>query len=162
VVVSSAITSATLLIIVAGATTFGRYLTLQNIPSQLADAVTAHIHSPWVFLLAVNIMLLVVGMFMDVISATLLLTPVFIPMLYAFNIDLMHFGLLMTVNLGIGYITPPLGVSLYITGAMTNRDLIYVSKSVLPFILIQLVILAILSYVPVPVLYLPRVMGYLH
>ena len=161
VVVSSAVTSATLLIIVAGATTFGRYLTLQNIPAQLADAVTAHIHSPWVFLLAVNIMLLVVGMFMDVISATLLLTPVFIPMLYAFNIDLMHFGLLMTVNLGIGYITPPLGVSLYITGAMTNRDLIYVSKSVLPFILIQLVILAILSYVPVLVLYLPKVMGYI-
>ena len=160
VVVSSAVTSATLLIIVAGATTFGRYLTLQNIPGQLANAVTAHIHSPWVFLMAVNIMLLIVGMFMDIISATLLLTPVFIPMLYAFNIDLMHFGLLMTLNLGIGYITPPLGVSLYITGAMTNRDLIYVSKSVVPFILIQLVILAILSYIPALVLYLPKVFGY--
>jgi len=91
----------------------------------------------------------------------LLLTPVFIPMLYAFNIDLMHFGLLMTLNLGIGYITPPLGVSLYITGAMSNRDLIYVSKSVVPFILILLVILAILSYIPALVLYLPKVFGYL-
>jgi len=161
VVVSSAVTSATLLIIVAGATTFGRYLTLQNIPGQIANAVTAHIHSPWVFLLAVNLMLLVVGMFMDIISATLLLTPVFIPLLYAFNINLMHFGLLMTLNLGIGYVTPPLGVSLYITGAMTNRDLIYVSKSVVPFILIQLVILAILSYIPILVLYLPKVFGYL-
>ena len=74
------------------------------------------IQSPVVFLLAMNILLLVVGMFMDIISATLILGPVFLPMLATFDVDMMHFGLIMTVNLAIGYCTPPMGVSLYITG----------------------------------------------
>ena len=156
VVVSSAITSATLLIIVAGASVFGRYLTLEQIPAMIADAVVSRIHSPWVFLLVVNIMLLIVGMFMDIISATLILAPILLPILSEFHISSLHFGLLMTVNLGIGYCTPPLGVSLYITGALVNRGLIYVTKSVLPFLAIQVVILLILTYWPDLVLFLPR------
>ena len=156
VTVSSAVTSATLLIIVAGATCFGKYLTLEQIPAIVTEAVVSHIHSKWVFLLAVNILLLVVGTFMDIISATLILTPIFIPMLDQFSISSLHFGLLMTINLGIGYCTPPLGVSLFITGAMVKRDIIYVTKSVMPFILIQLVILALLTYWPQLVLFLPK------
>ncbi|MBI4775665.1 MAG: TRAP transporter large permease [Deltaproteobacteria bacterium] len=161
VVISSAVTSATLLIIVAGATCFGRYLTIEAIPAQIAEAVTTNIRQPWVFLLVMNIFLLVVGMFMDIISATLILGPILVPMLSTFHVDAMHFGLLMTVNLGIGYCTPPLGVSLYITGALTNRDLIYTTWAVMPFVLIQIVILFILTYLPDVVLWLPRlVYGY--
>ncbi len=161
ITVNSAITSATLLIIVAGATVFGKYLTLEAIPMKIADAVVSNITQPWVFLLAINIMLLIVGMFIDIISATLILTPIFLPILYEFNIDILHFGLLMTINLGIGYVTPPMGVSLYITGAVTNRDLVYVSRAVMPFILIQLVVLAILTYFPDLALWAPRAfMGY--
>ncbi len=115
-----------------------------------------NIQTPWVFLLSVNIMLLIIGMFMDIISATLILTPIFLPLLSQFGIDTMHFGLLMTLNLGIGYCTPPLGVSLYISGAVANRDLIYVSKAVLPFLLIQIAILMILTFFPGLVLFLPN------
>jgi C4-dicarboxylate transporter DctM subunit len=100
-------------------------------------------------------------MFMDIISATLILGPVFLPMLGAFGIDPMHFGLIMTVNLAIGYCTPPMGVSLYITGAIANKDLIYVSRAVIPFILIQLVVLGIMTYLPELVLWLPKVMGFI-
>ncbi|PLX77710.1 MAG: C4-dicarboxylate ABC transporter permease [Desulfuromonas sp.] len=156
VVVSSAITSATLLVIVAGASVFGEYLTFEQIPNKIATAVVESIQSPWVFLLSVNILLLIVGMFMDIISATLILTPIFLPLLSSFGIDTMHFGLLMTINLGIGYCTPPLGVSLYISGAVVDRDLVYVSKSVLPFLAIQIVILLILTYWPDLVLLLPK------
>jgi len=156
VVVSSTITSATLLIIVAGATTFGRYLTLEQIPSMIADAVISQVHSAWAFLLIVNIMLLIVGMFMDIISATLILAPILLPILPEYGINSLHFGLLMTVNLGIGYCTPPLGVSLYITGALVNRGLIYVTKAVMPFLAIQIVILLILTYWADLVLFLPR------
>lgn len=156
VTVDSAVTSATLLIIVAGATVFGKYLTLEAIPAKITELVLANVDSPIVFLAIMNVMLLFVGMFMDVISATLILAPIFLPILYEFNIDILHFGLLMTVNLGIGYVTPPMGVSLYITGALTNRDLVYVTKAVAPFILIQLIVLAILTYMPDLVLYLPR------
>lgn len=156
VIVSSAVTSATLLVIVAGASVFGEYLTFEQVPNKIANAVVASIQSPWVFLLAVNVLLLIIGMFMDIISATLILTPIFLPLLSKFGIDTMHFGLLMTINLGIGYCTPPLGVSLYISGATVDRDLLYVSRAVVPFLLIQICILLVLTYWPDLVLALPR------
>ena len=156
VIVASSVTSATLLVIVAGASVFGEYLTFEQIPDKIATAVVDQISSPWVFLLSVNIMLLVVGMFMDIISATLILTPIFLPLLASFGIDTMHFGLLMTINLGIGYCTPPLGVSLYISGAAVDRNLLYVSKAVVPFLIIQIVILLILTYWADLVLFLPK------
>ena len=156
VIVSSSVTSATLLAIVAGASVFGEYLTFEQIPEQVATAVVSQISSPWVFLLAVNVLLLVVGMFMDIISATLILTPIFLPLLHKFGISTMHFGLLMTINLGIGYCTPPLGVSLYISGAAVGRNLLYVSKAVLPFLILQIGLLLVLTYWPDLVLLLPR------
>jgi len=158
--VNSAVTSATLLIIVAGATAFGKYLTLKNIPMQLSEIIVGSISEPWIFLLVINAWLLVVGMFMDIISATLILTPIFLPMLEQYHINVVHFGLLMTVNLAIGYCTPPLGVSLYITGAMRNKDLIYVSKAVAPTVLIQIAVLFVMTYWPSAVLWLPRAMGW--
>ena len=156
VIVSSALTSATLLIIVAGASVFGEYLTFEQIPGKIAAVVVDNISSPWVFLLSVNILLLFIGMFMDIISATLILTPIFLPLLGKFGIDTMHFGLIMTINLGIGYCTPPLGVSLYISGATVDRDIVYVTKAVLPFLIIQILILFVLTFVPDIVLLLPR------
>jgi len=160
ITVSSAVTSATLLIIVAGATCFGRYLALESIPEKITQAVLANIHSPAVFLMAMNALLLVIGMFMDIISATMILGPVFLPMLDAFGIDMMHFGLIMTVNLAIGYCTPPMGVSLYITGAIADRDIVFVSKAVMPFLAIQIAVLILITYMPDAVLWLPRFMGF--
>lgn len=161
VVVSSAVTSATLLVIVAGASVFGEFLTFEQIPGKVATVVVENISSTWVFLLSVNVILLFIGMFMDIISATLILTPIFLPLLSQFGIDTMHFGLLMTINLGIGYCTPPLGVSLYIAGATADRNIVYVSKAVMPFLLIQVIILLILTFLPDIVLLLPRmVYGY--
>jgi C4-dicarboxylate transporter DctM subunit len=160
VMVGSAVTSATLLIIVAGATVFGKFLTLENIPTKLSELIVGSITQPWVFLLVMQFWLLVVGMFMDIISATLILTPIFLPMLEQYQINVVHFGLLMTVNLAIGYCTPPLGVSLYITGAMRNKDLLYVSKAVMPTVLIQIGVLFLFTYWPDAVLWLPRAMGW--
>jgi C4-dicarboxylate transporter DctM subunit len=156
VIVSSAVTSATLLVIVAGASVFGEYLTFEQIPGKIADAVVTNINNPYIFLLAVNILLLIVGMFMDIISATLILTPIFLPLLTQFGIDTLHFGLIMTINLGIGYCTPPLGVSLYITSTVVDRDILFVTKAVLPFLAIQFVILLILTYWADLVMFLPR------
>ena len=156
VIVDSAVTSATLLVIVAGASVFGEYLTFEQIPGKIAGVVVENIASPWIFLLAVNVLLLIIGMFMDIISATLILTPIFLPLLAKFGIDTMHFGLIMTINLGIGYCTPPLGVSLYITGATVDRNIVYVSKAVVPFLLIQIAILLLMTFWPGLVLLLPR------
>jgi C4-dicarboxylate transporter DctM subunit len=81
-------------------------------------------------------------------------------MLAGFGVDPIHFGLIMTVNLAIAYCTPPMGVSLYITGAIANRDLVFVSKAVLPFLIIQYAVLFIITYLPGPVLWLPRLLGF--
>ena len=91
----------------------------------------------------------------------MILGPVFLPMLDAFGINWMHFGLIMTVNLAIGYCTPPMGVSLYITGSIANRDLIYVTKAVMPFILIQLFVLLLITFFPGVVLWFPKLMGFI-
>lgn len=161
ITISSAITSATLLIIVAGATCFGRLLTLQNIPGRITEVVLTNIQSPLLFLLVMNILLLMVGMFMDIISATMILGPVFLPMLNAFGVNWMHFGLIMTINLAIGYCTPPVGVSLYITGTISNKNLIYVSRSVMPFLAIQLAVLLLVTYLPDVFLWFPKLLGVL-
>jgi C4-dicarboxylate transporter DctM subunit len=158
VIVSSAVTSATLLVIVAGASVFGEYLTFAQVPDKVANAVVASITSPWMFLLAVNGLLLIVGMFMDIISATLILTPIFLPLLSKYDISTLHFGLLMTINLGIGYCTPPLGVSLYIASAVADRDILYITRAVLPFLLIQVALLMLYTYWPDLVLFLPNLL----
>jgi tripartite ATP-independent transporter DctM subunit len=161
VVVSSAVTSATLLVIVAGASVFGEFLTFEQIPNKIANAVVDRIDNKYVFLLAANILLLFIGMFMDIISAILILTPIFLPMLAQFEIDTMHFGLLMTINLGIGYSTPPLGVSLFIAGQIAKRDIVYISRTVGPFLVIQILLLLLFTYWADLVLWLPRVLyGY--
>lgn len=156
VIVSSSVTSATLLVIVAGASVFAEYLTFEQIPGKIANTVVTNISNPWVFLLVVNLLLLVVGMFMDIISATLILTPIFLPLLAQFGIDTLHFGLIMTINLGIGYCTPPLGVSLYISSAVVDRDILFVTKAVLPFLAIQIAVLLLLTYWADLVMWLPR------
>jgi C4-dicarboxylate transporter DctM subunit len=160
VVVGSAVTSASLLIIVGGATCFGRYLTLESIPAKITEAVTAGIHSPIVFLLVINLVLLVVGMLMDIISATLIIGPICIPLLIAFGIDPIHFGLIMTVNLAIGYCTPPVGVSLYIAGAIAKRDIVFVTKAALPFLIIQISVLLLITFFPELIMWLPRLFGF--
>jgi C4-dicarboxylate transporter DctM subunit len=161
VVVDSAVTSASLLIIVAGASVFGRYMTLQNIPGRITEAVLSGITSPEILLLAMNILLLFVGMFMDIISATLILGPVLLPIIAHYGIDPLHFGLILTVNLALGYCTPPVGVSLFIAGSVADRNLLFMSKAVMPFLAIQIVVLVFLTYFPAAVLWLPRVLGYI-
>ena len=161
VTVSSAVTSATLLIIGAGATCFGRLLTLEDIPGKITEAVLASIQSPIVFLLAMNILLLIVGMFMDIISATLILGPVFLPMLTSFNIDPMHFRtdshgqscyrLLHTAHGG-----EPVHHRRH---CQSGPDPMF-SKAVLPFIAIQIAVLMIMTYFPSAVLWLPKLMGF--
>ena len=77
------------------------------------------------------------------------------------GVDPMHFGLIMTVNLAIGYCTPPMGVSLFITGSLARRDIIYVSRAIWPFLIIQISVLFFLTYFPQVVLFLPRIFGYI-
>ena len=120
VTIDSSITTGTIMIIVAAAAIFGRILALEQIPNQVAQAVTAVSDNPIVFLLLVNLLLLIVGCFMETIAAVIILTPILLPLAIGLGIDPIHFGIIMIVNLSIGFITPPLGINLFVASGISD------------------------------------------
>lgn len=154
----AAVLSACLLFILSCAMTFLWLLTAEQIPQQLADIIIAYIDNPWVFLLCVNLLFLVLGCFMDDVSAMLILAPLFYDTLNRYNIDLVHFGVVMVLNIQLGMLTPPFGLNLFVAAGITNRPLITVARGVMPFLAIMLLCLLLVTYVPSISLILPNLL----
>ncbi|HHV42911.1 MAG TPA: TRAP transporter large permease [Clostridiaceae bacterium] len=114
----SAVSTGTVLIVVACASLFVWYLTINQIPQAVAEAMMTFIHSRFALLIVINIILLIVGTFIDTISAVVIFGPLFLPLTQAFGIDVIHYGLILAVNLTIGMCTPPLGVDLFVASAI--------------------------------------------
>jgi len=152
---SSAILSACLLFILSCAMTFIWLLTAEQIPQQLADIIIQHIHSPWMFLLSVNILFLVLGCFMDDVSAMLILAPLFLETLNRYGINLVHFGIVMVLNIQLGMLTPPFGLNLFVASGITDEPLVNIARGILPFLGVMLACLMIVTYVPWISLVLP-------
>lgn len=121
--------TAPILFIVAGATVLGRVLTLENIPIMAARAVLDLTDSKFLILLGMNIILLIAGMLMEALAATLILTPIFLPIAIAIGVDPIHLGVIMVANLAIGFVTPPVGTNLYIASGMTGIPIKDIFKS---------------------------------
>lgn len=151
----AAVLSACLLFILSCAMTFLWLLTAEQIPQQLADIIIEHIHSPWMFLLCVNLLFLVLGCFMDDVSAMLILAPLFLDTLNRYGIDLVHFGVVMVLNIQMGMLTPPFGLNLFVAAGITDKPLTTVARGVVPFLGIMLVCLLVVTYIPVISLILP-------
>lgn len=147
--------SATVLIIVATASVFTWVIATTGLPAMLRDWLTGLTQSPWVFLLIVNLLLLFVGMFMESISAVLILLPILTPIAQGFGIDPVHFGIVVSLNLSIGLITPPYGICLYVAASVAGRRIEQVSRRIwLPFGA-MLIVLLLVTYVPAISLWLP-------
>ncbi len=151
----SAVLSACLLFILSCAMTFIWLLTAEQIPQQLADIIIFHIHNAWMFLLTVNILFFVVGCFMDDVSAMLILAPLFLETLDRYGINLVHFGVVMVLNIEMGMLTPPFGLNLFVASGITGEPLVNIAKGVLPFLAIMIACLLIVTYVPWISLVLP-------
>ena len=151
-------TTSIVLVIVAGASIFGWLVTTTRISEQMAEAVLSVTENRALVLLLVNLVLLVVGCFMETIAAITILVPVLLPLVTKVGVDPVHFGIIMTLNLVIGLLTPPVGMVLYILARIAERSFEYVTKSVLPFLVPLFVALAIVTYWPSFVLYLPTVL----
>lgn len=154
----AAVLSACLLFILACAMTFLWLLTAEQIPQQLADIIIAHIHSPWMFLLCVNLLFLVLGCFMDDVSAMLILAPLFLETLNRYGIDLVHFGVVMVLNIQLGMLTPPFGLNLFVASGITGQPLARVAHGVLPLLGIMVLCLLLVTYVPAISLILPKLL----
>jgi C4-dicarboxylate transporter DctM subunit len=148
VVREATVLGATLVFIISGATTISWYLSFMQIPNSIADFLANVISQKWLFLLLINLFLLFLGCFVDLVSAMLILGPIFLPTLTKFGIDPIHFGIIMVVNIEIGFLTPPFGLNLFVSSGITKRPLSEVAKSVAPFILMMYAFLLLLTYVP--------------
>ncbi|MER2089601.1 MAG: TRAP transporter large permease [Sporosarcina sp.] len=148
VMVDSALTTATVLIIVGTATAFGRFLTIEQVPTKVAQALMKISDEPIIIIMLIMALLLVVGMFMDTLAAIIILTPILLPIAIQIGYDPIHFGILMVVNLAIGFITPPLGVNLFVASGISGLSLESLSRAVLPFIFAMLFTLMLITFIP--------------
>lgn len=151
--------SAGLMLLLAAAQSLGRYLTWESIPMRISEALTRTFTTPFTFLLAVNLLLLVIGCFFGGGAATVLTAPLLAPAAAALGIDLVHFGIVMAVNLTLGGVTPPFGTMMFVTCQITDTKIERFVKSVIPLFLSEVVVLFICTYAPKVVLFLPNLLS---
>jgi C4-dicarboxylate transporter, DctM subunit len=146
--VDSGLTTATVLVIVGAATAFGRLLTIEQIPNQIAQAMLSLSSEPLIIMMLITLLLLIVGCFMDTIAAIIILTPILLPVATQIGYDPIHFGIIMIVNLSIGFITPPLGVNLFVGAGISGLSLEQLSKAIVPFFFAMVITLLLIIVVP--------------
>jgi C4-dicarboxylate transporter, DctM subunit len=137
-----------IVIIVAAAGAYSWMLTTSGMPQRVVEFVGGLELTPWVLLLLINALLLVMGSFLEPPAAILVLTPILLPMVQAIGIDPLHFGIIMTVNLAIGMFTPPFGLNIFATHAILDVPLQTIYRGVVPFLVIYIAVLMVITYVP--------------
>jgi C4-dicarboxylate transporter DctM subunit len=147
-----------LMFIVANALLFAHVLTTERIPQQIAETIIGWGMPGWQFLIVVNILLLAAGMFMEPTGIILILAPILFPIATQLGIDPVHLGIIMVVNLEIGMITPPIGLNLFVTAGITKMSIGQMVKAALPWTLVLLLFLVMVTYVPALTLFLPNLL----
>jgi len=147
-----------LMFIVANALLFAHVLTTERIPQAIAEAILGWGMADWQFLIVVNILLLVAGMFMEPTGIILILAPILFPIAMQLGIDPVHLGIIMVVNLEIGMITPPIGLNLFVTAGITKMSIMQVVRAALPWTMVLLLFLVLITYIPAITLFLPELL----
>ncbi len=145
--------------IAATAQLFAWLITVKQVPSLLQNMLHAHVGDRTAFLILLNLVLLLIGMFLESFSAVIVFLPILFPIAQSFGIDPVHFGIIATVNLAIGYITPPYGATLFVACGLSGQSVRAVTTRVVPILLAMIVILILVTYVPESFLWLPNLMG---
>ncbi|MCM3691982.1 TRAP transporter large permease [Neobacillus niacini] len=149
------IINATTMIIIGLSVSFAYFMTLEQIPNDISGFLTELSSSPVIILIAINILLLIVGMFIDTISALVVLTPILLPIVTAVGVDPIHFGVILVANLAIGFITPPLGVNLFVASSVGKVKFERIVRAIIPFMISMIICLIVITYVPELSLWLP-------
>ncbi|WP_068110860.1 TRAP transporter large permease [Tropicimonas marinistellae] len=152
--------SSVILIIIAAVGAANWLLTYNRVPNMLTDWVLANVDGKTTFLIAVILLFLFVGLFLEGIAAMLVLVPILHPIAVSLGVDPVHFGILVIFNLMIGLITPPLGLCLFVAEGIANVGMVRLTRAILPFFFVEVLVLLILTFVPETVIWLPRVMGF--
>ncbi|MDY5647853.1 MAG: TRAP transporter large permease [Lachnospiraceae bacterium] len=152
-------TNGTTMVIIGCATAFTRVLTIQQIPAMVTNAILSFSDNKVVILLLINLLLLIVGCFMDTTPAMMVLSPILLPVAVSLGLSPIHFGIIMVVNLAIGFITPPLGINLFVAARIGNTKLETVCKGIVMFIIAMLVCLMLITFIPAISEFLPHMSG---
>jgi C4-dicarboxylate transporter, DctM subunit len=155
IAIESAITTAVVLFLVSGAMVLARYLTLQQIPQVWADHFFGVVKEKWIFMLIINLFLLVTGCLVDILSATVVLVPIFKPLYMKLGIDEIYFAGVFLLNLYIGYLTPPVGINIYMVSGMFKIPFADTCRSFIPFFLLMMLTLVLVSIFPLLTTWLP-------
>lgn len=158
ILVESAVTTGIVGLLLGMASVFGWVLTTLQIPLKLANGILSVSGSLWVFLLLVNVLLLVAGCFLNATAILVVIVPILIPMAERFGMDLVHFGIMVIANLGIGYVTPPVGTCLYVACSISKAPLDKVIRPLIPLLLVMVAMLLIVAFVPQLTLFIPRLL----
>ncbi len=153
---SSAITSAQVMILIAAASVFGWLLTVGQVPQALAQYLAEHFSVTWQFLLFLNVILLIVGMFMDGSSAIVILAPLLFPAAMSLGVDPVHLGIIMITNLAIGMYTPPFGLNIFVSNSITGMKLVESLPGITRFLAVSLLALIVITYFPAISTFLPK------
>ena len=145
-----------LLFIISNAMLFAHVLTTEQIPQSIAEQILVGGPGPWQFLIVVNVLLLVAGNFMEPSAIILILAPILFPIAVKLGIDPIHLGVIMVVNMEIGMVTPPVGLNLFVTSGITGMGVLEVVRAALPWLMVLLAFLVIVTYVPWVSLLLPN------
>ncbi len=147
-------TYAPILFILAASTAFSRVLTLMQVPQMVSAWILAHVTNQIVLILVINIFLLIVGMVMDTTPAILILSPILLPIVESVGMNPVHFGVMMIVNLAIGFVTPPIGVNLFVASSLTKVPVMHIAKKAMPMIGYFILALLLIAYIPAISLFL--------
>lgn len=152
------LTTAAILLIAATANLFGWVLTIEQIPQLIGSALLSLTTEPVFILLLINIFLLILGMFLEPFAAILIIVPIFLPIIDTLGIDPVHFGLVICLNLSIGMITPPMGLSAFIVSGITKVPIDRVFRATAPYLTVSIVVLLIVTYIPQISMFLPTLL----
>lgn len=155
VFVEGAISTATILMLVGISKSSGYVITTSGLPQQVLEVFSSFTDSTFVILLLLNILFLIIGMLMEANAAIIMMTPILLPLLKAFGIDPLQFGIMMSFNLCIGLITPPVGICLLMTNQIAEASFVKTLKSILPMLLIGIIVLMLVTYIPQVTTFLP-------
>jgi len=152
-------TTASVLFIVTAASIFAWLLTTSQAAQALTDTILGFTHNKWVFLLLANVLILIVGCFIDTTAAITILVPILLPIVLKLGIDPIHFGLIMTLNLMIGLLHPPLGMVLFVLARVARLSVERTTMAILPWLVPLFLTLIAITYVPAITLWLPGLVG---
>jgi len=159
--ISTAKTTGMVFLVIACANMFNWVISIERIPQLIETFFTTYISNQYLFLLVINIMFLILGCFMEGTAAMIITVPIFLPIAEAFGVNPIMFGAIVVLNLMIGLITPPVGLCLYVACGISNISLERISKAVIPFLIVEIIVLFIVTYCPPVTLWLPKIASYL-